>query len=100
MKSSKHKYAPKSETTRRGEYKCRILKMHLKLRDEQLKTILYIYVDWQVKTMVTLNQKGYLQQIKKTHTHTKKGNQSTTLKIVIKSEENGKKKPPKKIQNN
>ena len=28
---------------RRGEYKCRILEMHLKLKDWQHKTILYIY---------------------------------------------------------
>ena len=26
----------------RGEYKCRIFVMHLKLRDQQLKTIMYI----------------------------------------------------------
>ena len=30
---------------RGGEYKCRIFKMHLKLRDQQLKTItLFIYI--------------------------------------------------------
>ena len=28
---------------RKGEYKCRILEMHLKLRDQQLKTVLYNY---------------------------------------------------------
>ena len=29
---------------RRGGYKCRTLEMHLQLRDQQLKTISYIYV--------------------------------------------------------
>ena len=27
-----------------GEYECRLFKMHLKLRDQQLQTILYIYI--------------------------------------------------------
>ena len=29
----------KPEMMRKGEYKCRILKMHLQLRDQQFKTI-------------------------------------------------------------
>ena len=29
---------------RRGGYKCRILEMNLKLRDQQLKTILCVYI--------------------------------------------------------
>ena len=28
---------------RGGEYKCRIFDIHLKLRDQQLKTIMYVY---------------------------------------------------------
>ena len=34
---------PKSEIMKRGGYKCRTLEMHLQLRDQQLKTISYIY---------------------------------------------------------
>ena len=34
----------KQAIMRRGEYKCRILEMHLKLRDQQLKTTFCIYI--------------------------------------------------------
>ena len=34
----------KQAIVKRGKYKCRILGMHLKLRDQQLKTILCIYI--------------------------------------------------------
>ena len=42
----------KPAIVQRGEYKCRILEMHLKLRDQRLKTILeiYIYIDCYIKT--------------------------------------------------
>ena len=33
----------KPATVRRGGYKCRVLEMHLKLKDQQLKTILFIH---------------------------------------------------------
>jgi len=33
----------KPEIVRRGEHKCRILKIHLKLKDQELKTVLFIY---------------------------------------------------------
>ena len=33
----------KSAIVRRGEHKCRILEMHLKLNDQQIKIILLIY---------------------------------------------------------
>ena len=35
---------PRSEIMRRGGYKCKTLEMHLQLRDQQLKTISYIYI--------------------------------------------------------
>ena len=35
---------PKTVIMRGGEYKCRIFKVHLKLRDQQLKTIIYIHI--------------------------------------------------------
>ena len=42
---------------RGGEYKCRVFKMHLKLRDQQLKTIMHLY-RWLYKNlMLTTNQK-------------------------------------------
>ena len=35
---------PKPEIVRRGGYKCRILETHFQLRDQQLKTILCVYM--------------------------------------------------------
>ena len=40
-----HTNISKPANMRRGEYKCRILEMHLKLRDQQLKTNLHMYTD-------------------------------------------------------
>ena len=51
----------------RREYKCKILKMHFKLRDQQLKTILYIY------SLVYQNSGNHKQKIIiDTHTHQEK----------------------------
>ena len=36
---------PKWVNVRGGEYKCNVVKMHLKLRDQQLKTIICMYRD-------------------------------------------------------
>ena len=55
---------------RRRKYKCRILKMHLRLRDEQLKTILYIYRLLHENITVTTNQKSTID------IHTKKKKES------------------------
>ena len=56
----------------RGEYKCRTLKMHLKLKERQSKTILYIYRLLYQNLMQITNQKTE----KDTHTHKKeKSNQ-------------------------
>ena len=49
---------PKSEILKRGVYKCRILEMHLQLRDQQLKTILYIYRLLYQNFRITANQKS------------------------------------------
>ena len=54
----------------RGEYECRILEMHWKLTDQQLKAILYIYRLLYQNLMGTTNQKCT------TDTHTKKKKQS------------------------
>ena len=47
----------KSAIIKRGEYKCRILEMHLRLRDHQLKTILFIYRLLYQNLVVNTNQK-------------------------------------------
>ena len=70
---------------RRREYKCRILEMHLKLRDQQLKTILYIYRLIYQNLMGTANQKSTID------THTKKKKESkhnTKVNYQITREEN------------
>ena len=51
---------PKSEIVRRGRYKCRTLDMHLHLRDQQLKTISYIYRFSYQNFRVTSSQKSIL----------------------------------------
>ena len=46
VKVEKHPHTnmlPKSEVMRRGGYICSTLEMHLQLKDQQLKTILYIH---------------------------------------------------------
>ena len=57
--------------------------MHLKLRDQQPKTTLYIYRLLYQNLMAPPNQK--LQQ---TYTQKRKSKPDTTLKIVRKSQEN------------
>ena len=87
----------KPATVRRGEYKCEKWELHLKLRDQQLKTTLYIYINCYIKTSWELQTKK-LQQV---HTQKRKSNTNTTLKILIKpkerrAKEEGKKKDLKK----
>ena len=85
---------------RRGEHKCRILEMHLKVKDQQLKTILFTYRLLYQNLIITANEKYTID------THTRKRNPNTTLKLVIKSQEKRTKKERKKkdlqkqIQNN
>ena len=91
----------KSAIVEKRRYKFRILEMHLKLRGQQFKTILYICRLLYQNLMGTATQK--LQQIQ---TQKRKSNQNTTLKIVIKpqekrTKEEGKKKDlQKQTQNN
>ena len=54
---------------RRGWYKCRTLEMHLQLRDQQLKIILYTYRPLYQNFRVTANQKSTID------TQTNKKNQ-------------------------
>ena len=55
----------KPAIVRRGEHKCRILDMQLKLKDEQLKTILLIYRRLYQNVMVTTKQKSTIDMHKK-----------------------------------
>ena len=85
---------------RRGGYKCRTLEMNLQLREQQLKTISYTYrlLYQNFRKLPTKN----LQQMHKQ----RKINSNTTLKIVIKPEEErkreeaNKKEQQKQIQSN
>ena len=73
-----------------GEYKPRVSKMHLKLRDQQVKTSTYITRLLYKNLMVTTNQKTYDRYTNK-----------ITLKIVIKSQEKRtKEEKGKKLQKN
>ena len=63
---------------RRGEHKCRVLEMHLKLKEQQFNTILFIYRLLYQNLMVTANLKATVD------THTIE-NLNTTLKLVIRS---------------
>ena len=69
---------PKPEIMRRGGYKCRIQEMHLQLRGQQLKTMLYAYRLLYENFMVTANQKSTID------TQIIKSTPKTTWKIVIK----------------
>ena len=54
----------------RGQYKCRKWEMHLKLRDQQLKTILYIYRLLYGKPHWKNPKKKIYNRYIHTHTHT------------------------------
>ena len=56
--------------------------MHLQLRDQQLKTIIHIYIDSYQNFRITANQKSTIDTQRKI-------NSNTTLKIVIKPQEQG-----------
>ena len=67
----------KPATMRRGQYKCRKWELHLKLRDEQLKTTLYIYRLLYQHLMQNANQKTTIDTNKKiTATNTKDDHQT------------------------
>ena len=92
---------PKSEIMRRGGYKCKTLEMNLQLRDQQLKTISYIYRLLYQNLRVTANQKSTID----THTNkkdklkynTKDSHQTTRGEN---REEGKKKEQQKQIQSN
>ena len=89
----------KPATVRRGEYKRRTLEMHLKLRDQQLKTILFVYRLLYQNLMVTTKRKSTIE------TQKIKGKPNTTLMLVVKSQqkrtkEEGKEKDLQKQKQN
>ena len=90
---------PKSEIMRRGGYKCRTPEMNLQLREQQLKTISYTYRLLYQNFRITANQKSTIDTQRKI-------NSNTTLKIVIKPqeertrEEGKKKEQHKQMQSN
>ena len=57
---------------RRGEHTCRILEMHLNLKDQQLKTNLFIYRLLYQNLIITANRKSAVD----THTKKEKGIQA------------------------
>ena len=74
---------PKPATVRRGEYTCRILEMHLQLRDKHLKMIVCIYKFLYQNFMVTVKQKSTIDTHpikKKQSKHNTKNNHQTTRK--------------------
>ena len=56
----------KTLIVRGGEYKCRVVKMNLKLRHQQLKTTMYIYIFLYINLIIKTNQKSAID------THTQK----------------------------
>ena len=66
---------------RRGEYKCGIIEIYLKLRDQQLKTIFYVCGLLYQNPMVNPNQKSIIDthtdNIKQSKHYTKDSHQTT-----------------------
>ena len=50
---------------RGGEYKCRVFKIQLKLRDQQLKAMTYMYALLHPNLMETTNQKSIINILTK-----------------------------------
>ena len=75
---------------RGGEYKCRILKKHLKLRNQQLKITIYILL--YDNLMVTANQKS----VRCTHKKEKNNSNITLKSHQITREENKRRKGKKR----
>ena len=71
---------------RKGHYKCRILDMNLKLREQQLKTIYYIYNMYIYWTAISKPHGNCKLKICIRYTHTKKES------ITRKQKQKGRKK--------
>ena len=82
---------------RGAEYKCRLFEMHLKLRNQQLKTIMYVYRPLYQNLMVTENQKSIIDIHTRRKTQTKKKSKHNTKDShQITSEENKREKEEKR----
>ena len=84
---------------RGGEYKCRLVKMHLKVRYQQLKINIHIctYIHTYIYLMITTNQKSIID------IHTKKEKESkynTKQSSNHKRREQKKKGTKKRYENN
>ena len=67
----------KPAIVRKEEYKCRILEIHLKLRDQQFSIILYIYRLLYQNLMGTANKKSNINKKKESKHNTKYSHQIT-----------------------
>jgi len=95
----------KSEIMRSRGYKCRTLEMHLQLRDQQLKTIsyiyIYIYIDSYQNFRVTANQKSTIDTPTNKKNQLKYNTLDSHQTTKERTREDGKKKEQQKqIQNN
>ena len=70
--NNSHTNTTSKQAKMRREHKCRILEIHLKLREQQLKTILYVYRLLYQNLMITLNQVSTID----THTQKEKTKQT------------------------
>ena len=64
----------KAVIVRVGKNKCTVVKMYLKLRSPQLKTIMYVYRLLCINLMITINQKSTID----THTKNRKESKHNT----------------------
>ena len=76
IKVGNNPYAIKTSSQEKRRVQNRILEMHLKVRDQQLKTISYAYRPVYQNFMVPTNQKSTVD------THKRKSNPNTMLKMV------------------
>ena len=89
--NNSHTNTTSKQAKMRREHKCRILEIHLKLREEQLKTILYVYRLLYQNLMITLNQVSTID----THTQKEKTKHKHN-KIVSKLQENKRERKEKR----
>ena len=89
---------------RRGGYKCGTPEMNLQLREQQLKTISYTYIDSYQNFRITANQKStiYTQTNKKNQLkyNTKDSHQTTRGENKRRRKGKKKKEQQKQIQSN
>jgi len=80
---------------RKGEYKCRRMGTHFNLRDQQFKTILYIYIDSYIKTSCKPKVSNRYTNLRKQSKQNTKDSHRTT-----REQKREKKDQQKQAQNN